>query len=245
MPPLPQSLTARDSASWLPTRQLFAWLASEETRPVLDDVLYPAQAVDGLVHAEGGSKLRAALQQQPILEKRSSGEHVRCRVGEAVLTAGAFNSLPFDAVVHTVPPFWPREANGESATAHAEWAAKLQSCYRASFRAAFDFAATCQLSDSSAGLAIAMPVLGSGARGAPMAPAARVLAAAAAEALAKPTNAMNAADVASGTGLYLRVVLNPASLASDVDSVAEVVHQETAATAMSCGAAQGSGLPID
>ena len=73
-----------------------------------------------------------------MLEERASGEHVRCRVGGAVITEGAFNALPFDAIVHTVhnprpspnpspnpsphpdpdpnpnpsprqvPPFWPR-----------------------------------------------------------------------------------------------------------------------------------------
>ena len=76
--------------------------------------------------SEGTAKLRAALAAQPILERRESGEHLRCRVGDAVLTAGAFNALPFDAIVHTVPPFWPRGVNdGEHSEAHAEWAAAL------------------------------------------------------------------------------------------------------------------------
>ena len=67
-----------------------------------------------------------------MLEERASGEHVRCRVGGAVITAGSFNALPFEAIVHTVPPFWPRAADhptddgGASlAAAREEWAVQL------------------------------------------------------------------------------------------------------------------------
>lgn len=191
---------------------LLAWLASEHThtRPHSeDDLLYPAQAVDGLVHQKGSSKLKAALAAQPILERRDSGEHIRCRVGEAKLTAGEFNGLDFDAIVHTVPPFWPR---GDSA-ARETWAAELHSCYKESFEAAIEFAAGC---DRSGDLAIAVPLLGSGARGAPITPAARVLAEAAAQAFGEARG--SAADFAS-----LRVVMNPASFESEVAEVAAVM----------------------
>lgn len=191
-----------------------SWFASETSRPVLDDLLYPAQAVDGLVHAEGQGKLRAALATLPVLEERANGEHVRCRVGEAVVTPGTFHELPFDAIVHTVPPFWPSPADGEQA--RAVWAAELLRCYEASFRAAFEFAASCDRSASAAGLAVATPVLGSGARGAPMAPAARILAQAAALSLCEAS--------AASAGLSLRVVMNPATFESDVEAVAAVVH---------------------
>jgi len=101
--------------------RLWSWMSSEETRPVYDELLYPAQAVDGLVHAEGTARLRAALAAQPILERRESGEHLRCRVGEAVLTAGAFSALPFHAIVHTVPPFWPRSVARTVSVQRSTW----------------------------------------------------------------------------------------------------------------------------
>jgi O-acetyl-ADP-ribose deacetylase (regulator of RNase III) len=183
----------------------------------MDDLLYPAQCVDGLVHAEGGAKLRAALVQHPVLERRSSGEHVRCHVGGAVLTAGAFNELPFDAIVHTVPPFWPCDAVGEDLSEYAQWSTELHSCYRASFRAAVEFATGGDR--AAAGLAIAMPVLGSGARGAPMAPAVRVLA----EAAAQLFEASGAKELAAGN-VSLRVVMNPASFERDVDAVSAAVN---------------------
>ena len=53
-------------------------------------------------------------------------------MGGAVITAGSFNALPFDAIVHTVPPFWPRAEDHPSdddgaslAAARDEWAVQL------------------------------------------------------------------------------------------------------------------------
>ena len=49
-----------------------------------------------------------------------------------MITAGSFNALPFEAIVHTVPPFWPRsedhptDDDGASlAAAREEWAVQL------------------------------------------------------------------------------------------------------------------------
>ena len=94
-PPHPTRLSARLRAYWSRSR---------EDESLDADLLYAAQCCDGLVHLQGAAELRAALALAPILEHRECGEHVRCRVGEAVLTAGDFNGLPFDAIVHTVPP---------------------------------------------------------------------------------------------------------------------------------------------
>ena len=58
------------------------------------------------------------------------GEDLRCRVGEAVLTAGAFGKLLFDAIAHTVPRGSGRAAGAEESAEHA-WAAALLSCYLA------------------------------------------------------------------------------------------------------------------
>ena len=196
------------------------------------DLLYPAQAVDGLVHLQGGEELRTALRcAAPVLETRDSGEHLRCRVGEAVLTSGVDGTgssgpsgLPFDAIVHTVPPFWPRGTDASDPTARMEWSKALLSCYRSSFRLAAEFASDVDRSGTAAGLAIATPVLGSGARGAPFAHAARVLAEAAAQALVDmPTS--------------LRVVVHSSSLGrSDV----AVVEAELAAAAAAAAASEAA-----
>ena len=115
-----------------------------------------------------------------------------------------------------MPPFWPREAVGAlheervrfAARAYAEWEAELRSCYAASFRAAIEFAASRDRSGPDVGLAIATPVLGAGARGAPFSRAVRVLAEAAAQVFGETRGT---AAVAAGS-LSLRVVLDPGSL---------------------------------
>ena len=201
-------------------------------------MLYPAQAVDGLVHLQGGAPLREALiAAAPVLEERKHGEHLRCQVGQAVLTsgpAGACSSgpsgLPFDAIVHTVPPFWPRGADQRDPEARSEWERALLGCYAESFRAALSFYSSHRktVGDSSnsaaTGLAIATPVLGTGARGAPFAPAAQVLAAAAVEHFSAENSAT---DVAATT---LRVVVHDASLNSELTAVKRALRE--AATAV-------------
>ena len=184
-------------ASWLP------W-----NRPVEGgyDLLYPEQSVDGLVHAYGGAALKAELAAMPILEERADGEHLRCRVGEAVLTTSSDGKLPFDAVVHTVPPFWPKST---CLQAHGDWLEAMHSCYSASFKAAIEFAAQHSDRAGSMGLAIATPVLGAGARGAPFESAARVLADAAVE-------QFGAVELPHET--TLRVVLHPASLGRELQT---------------------------
>ena len=181
------------------------------------EFLYPAQAVDGLVHLQGGAAMRAALfAAAPILETREGGDHLRCRPGEAVLTTGedgtasdGHSGLPFDAIVHTVPPFWPRDPS-----ARDEWASTLFSCYTASFQAAKEFASQMD-PDMEMPLAIACPVLGTGARGAPFAPATSVLARAAAQHLQGTSHETS-----------LRVVVNSASRLSEIHAVQRALDAE-------------------
>ena len=187
------------------------------------DMLYPAQTVDGLVHMQGGPMLRAALvAAAPVLETRQNGEHLRCRVGDAVLTSGidgtgssGHSGLPFDAIVHTVPPFWPRGVPEDDFNAQEEWATALRSCYDTSFRRALAFVAS--RSVPAAGLAIATPVLGSGARGAPFAPAARILAEAAV--------AHFGADRLPGAlAPCLRVVVHSASMSAELATLEDALE---------------------
>ena len=132
-----------------------------------EGMVYPAQAVDGLVHQYGGHALRAALGRAPVIEARPNGEHVRCAVGEAVLTPSP-PSLPFDVIAHTPPPFWPSTPDDAQLALHD---AQLTSCFvsalHATSRAAADAGKTLLL--------LASPIIGAGARGAPMLAAARIL----------------------------------------------------------------------
>ena len=198
------------------------------------DILYPQQAVDGLVHLQGGDELRAALRRAaPVLEAHDSGDHLRCRVGEAVLTSGVDGTgskgpsgLPFDAIVHTVPPFWPRGDDLKEPAARAQWADALRSCYTNSFRLAVEFAAGLGRSGAAAGVAIATPVLGAGARGAPFAQAARVLADAAVQQFG---DAQADEQVPHTSSSSLRVVVHSSSLGSSELSAVEAALATAAA----------------
>ena len=113
-------------------------------------IIYPPQAVDGLVTELGGPELRAACE-----------AHGACEAGSAVVTA-AFGELLvcYQHIVHTVAPFY----------GSPEWAAQLRGAYRAAFAAAASLETPASV--------IAVPLLGSGARGAPMGEAAAVAASA-------------------------------------------------------------------
>ena len=134
-------------------------------------MLYPAQVVDGLVHQHGGSELREALNAAPVLEHRADGDHVRCRLGDVMLTsAPAALSALFDIICHTPPPFYNQSSAKQQCAAN-QWASQLASCYIASLRSSVRAAANAGSNE----LVVATPILGAGARGAPTKEAARVL----------------------------------------------------------------------
>ena len=78
---------------------------------------------------------------------------------------------------------------------------------------------------------VATPLLGSGARGAPLVPAARVLAQSAAEVLGEAGGGGGAGEEAAAAAampaaaVSLRIVLNPASMAKDVAVVEAAVEE--------------------
>lgn len=127
------------------------------------DMLYPAQAVDGVVSLLGGAELRAMLQAFPCHGRTDdAGQPLRCPVGSSVITEGRCGELEFDLVAHAVPPFW----------SDGSWEQALRSCYASSLQGLIG--RTCSLASSPAQeLWIASPLLGSGARGAPSAEAAQ------------------------------------------------------------------------
>ena len=86
-----------------------------------ENMMYPVQCLDGVVHSEAGSGLLAYLQSLPEQHpfRDSAGQIVRCPVGQAVLSPSFGLSSYFSALIHTVPPFYSDE-NCE---------AKLLSCY--------------------------------------------------------------------------------------------------------------------
>ena len=234
-PPPPEGVTAV-LRGWAGGLQ--SWLHADEADTNAnfhDELLYPAQAVDGLVHLEGGSELRAALAAAaPVLETLPNGEHVRCRVGGAVLTSvdgrdgdgRGYSGLPFDAIVHTVPPFWPKPG-ADSAAAQAEWASMLRRCYESSFATAAGYAREAERSSGApVSLAIATPVLGSGARGAPFAPAARILAEVAAQHFGSRSAPAHADEEHLPTAL--RVVVHPAGLGDEDVAVVEAALAQAA-----------------
>lgn len=208
-----------------PSSWLFGFEEDEEPRG--RDLLYPAQAVDGVVHLQGGMELKMALfAAAPVLETRPNGEQVRCRVGDAVVTSVSeepasegHSQLPFDAIVHTVAPFWPRGKQQNDPVARADWESMLLRCYWSSFAAAVDFArATASHDEGIVHLAIATPVLGSGARGAPLESAARVLSQAAVQYFG--SNASSCTE-AVRVDTSLRVITHPSGLGNKDVAIVE------------------------
>ena len=156
-------------------------------------MLYPAQVVDGLVHAGAGSKLRAALEQAP-----ADDAGVRCKVGAAFATP-AFALANFDVVSHSPTPFWPHDGD-KKLDPFLAWAEQLASCYTngaAAIFAAAQHAAVVAAANDQRPIAIAAPLLGAGAAGAPFKVAVAV-AAQAVQLLAQQQAQLGAAELASG-----------------------------------------------
>ena len=203
-----------------------------------DGLLYPAQAVDGVVHALGGAELRRRLNELPshkIMAPPAGGdskhrtlvEEVRCAEGNAVVvtTAGCCElERMFDMICHTVPPFWPRNQRNstpdtcsDTSTDTSTWQRTMRSCYISSVNALVGATAVSGL-DSRAdtpGLWIATPLLGAGARGAPVAAAAEAAVEGALRALGPMAAGTVDTSHVSARGLLLRFVL-PELSASEV-----------------------------
>ena len=135
-----------------------------------EGMLYPAQVVDGLVHAHAGSKLKQAL-----AVPTANADGVRCGVGAAFITP-AFELVNFDVISHAPTPFWPADASSDF-TPFLEWAKQLSACYTSGFAA---LRTPWEGSTDPQPIALATPLLGAGAAGAPLEAAAQIAAHAAA-----------------------------------------------------------------
>lgn len=142
-------------------------------------MLYPAQAVDGIVHQLGGLTLLDALQAEKANGHDEVGQPIRCPEGGVVITSNWMRwridmsqagrplaNLPFDLIAHTVPPFW----HGDKLV----WAERLLSCYISSLNAVTEKTMTESPNLGAEEVCIASPLLGAGARGAPAREAADV-----------------------------------------------------------------------
>lgn len=125
-----------------------------------DRGLYQCESIDGLVTEYGGHELRMAIASVPSVTA-DVRYPVRCPTGEARRTkAGALHSIFPAGLVHAVAPFWSDK----------QWAKTIAKAYAAAFAEAFRHPPA---------TALAVPLLGAGARGAPAAAAAEAAARAA------------------------------------------------------------------
>jgi len=130
---------------------------SECNRRLLGEtIIYPPQAVDGLVTEFGGPPLSEACANVP---ESPIGSGLRCPTGGAVLTE-SFGELvsSYSHIIHAVAPFYGDDRD--------VWCCQLLKCYNSAFRTAAN--ARLQV--------IAVPLLGAGARGAPTKEAAELAA---------------------------------------------------------------------
>ena len=87
MPPPPSddgaAATASAGLGWRVFGRIWQDLGAEQKRaePLMDDLLYPEQAVDGVVHAEGMGRLRAPAH-DPKGRRVARGAHGTARAGD-------------------------------------------------------------------------------------------------------------------------------------------------------------------
>ncbi len=157
---------------------------------VKDGMLFPFNVVDGLVHELGGWKL--AWHCYMMKDHENGGEKgVKCPIGHAVITPPGGKDLEksYDAIVHTVPPFY-EYPEGEF---DADPSELLANCYRKALllcmssesidadKKTFQFMSQGRYEkqydgEQASQLQIASPLLGAGGRGFPIGKAIEVAA---------------------------------------------------------------------
>jgi O-acetyl-ADP-ribose deacetylase (regulator of RNase III) len=136
-------------------------------------MLYPAQTVDGIVQRVGGAALKAACQALPNYATDKEGSSVKCPVGKAVSTpaCGGLGDYYRWQVVHTVAPY---------RTDATTWREQLLATYTSALELSFSkqFVALAAVGGT---WSVAMPLIGSGARGGDIAEVSKVAAQAVSE----------------------------------------------------------------
>lgn len=142
-------------------------------------MLYPTQCCDGVLHSLAGPQLQLLLRSAPVTHSHTApaytwGEDLTaqelCPIGSAVVTPTGGTALArtgYSAVAHTPPPLYPalREP-GEGGQLREEWRECLASCYTTAIAALVAWHTG--EGPGAGGLCIATPLLGCGARGAPV-----------------------------------------------------------------------------
>ncbi|GBG29495.1 Core histone macro-H2A.1 [Hondaea fermentalgiana] len=131
----------------LPVAEQHGWTSGWGGMEAGPNMLYPAQTIDGRVHAEGGAALREDLRN---LQAKANGAPLE--LGSAVRSSapGRLADLGFDAIVHVAVPFCD-EPEAETL---------LQASFFNGLACAFG-----TFSDASEIRIVDLPLLGSGARG--------------------------------------------------------------------------------
>lgn len=113
-----------------------------------NQMLYPVQVVDGLVHQLGGMKLDYECKLIRML-------HGGCPIGTAISTSQGDTKLKqeYDRIIHTSPPFYKYD-NGDK-----DPSKRLKHCYRSALDLAFSYDDVKR---------VACPLIGAGARGFPL-----------------------------------------------------------------------------
>ena len=165
-----ESATHRD---WQPLGYVTQWGGME----VGTGMLYPISVVDGLVHIFGGSKLQSELYWQRQTHRwhtfwskdRAMNVNEPCPVGHAIVTSAGDGPLTnqYDHIVHTTPPFYRYNT-------HPTYSSEmlLSKCYESALHIATLIPSTERMTN-----VVALPLLGSGARGFPVDIACQVAAA--------------------------------------------------------------------
>lgn len=124
-----------------------------------EEMMFPASVIDGLVHLYGGPTLQAECAERRAGSAKLGDES--CSIGTAVETTAGRGALrhDYDRIIHTAPPFYqPNDANN---------ALLLSKCYVSSLQIACGPTRPLCDHDDEAGIRVAVPLLGAGARGFP------------------------------------------------------------------------------
>jgi O-acetyl-ADP-ribose deacetylase (regulator of RNase III) len=150
---------------WQPLGYVSQWGGME----IGSEMLYPVSVVDGMVHQLGGWPLRFEIEKLPAYDH---DKRIKCPLGEAVVTSSCSRYFKLSSrlyqeysyIVHTSPPFFNHCHTGDPSKV-------LRLCYRDSLTKASDLTDT-----STERVAVAVPLLGAGARGFPVEVAAEIAA---------------------------------------------------------------------
>ena len=125
----------------------------------LDWSLYQCEAVDGVVTELSGTNIKNIKARAPVLN-HDAMYPIRCPAGQAVSipSSGSLSGVFPAGLILTVAPFWPGQPS-------KTWQRVLSSAYRETLSAA---------QDTNTSGSLALPLLGAGARGAPVEHAAAV-----------------------------------------------------------------------